>query len=279
MLASTRCAAGPLPADAAPLRKVAASRKSAISEFAVDAKVLIERLSFTHLVELLAIEDPLKRAFYEVECMRGNWAVRALKRQIATLYFERSGLSADKAKLAAMVRQGAALAEPRLAIRDPYVFEFLGLRARDAVAESDLEAALVDHLREFLLELGHGFCLEAQQKSILIGKTRGFVDLVFYHRILKCHVLVELKVDKFTHEHIGQLNTYVSWYRRHMMADGDNPPVGLLLCTDKDHTLVEYALASMDNQLFVSRYQLELPSQEELRRFLESTRKQVGEDL
>ena len=279
LLASTRCAAGPLPADAAPLRKVAASRKSAISEFAVDAKVLIERLSFTHLVELLAIEDPLKRAFYEVECMRGNWAVRALKRQIATLYFERSGLSADKAKLAAMVRQGAALAEPRLAIRDPYVFEFLGLRARDAVAESDLEAALVDHLREFLLELGHGFCLEAQQKSILIGKTRGFVDLVFYHRILKCHVLVELKVDKFTHEHIGQLNTYVSWYRRHMMADGDNPPVGLLLCTDKDHTLVEYALASMDNQLFVSRYQLELPSQEELRRFLESTRKQVGEDL
>ncbi len=269
----------PLPADAAPLRKLAASRKSVISDLAVDAQLLIERLSFTHLVELLAIEDPLKRAFYEIECMRGNWAVRALKRQIATLYFERSGLSANKEKLADMVRQGAALAEPRLAIRDPYIFEFLGLRAQDAVAESDLEAALVDHLREFLLELGHGFCLEAQQKSILIGKTRGFVDLVFYHRILKCHVLVELKVDKFTHEHIGQLNTYVSWYRRHMMAEGDNPPVGLLLCTDKDHTLVEYALASMDNQLFVSRYQLELPSQEDLRRFLESTRKQVGGDL
>jgi predicted nuclease of restriction endonuclease-like (RecB) superfamily len=258
---------------------LAASRKSVISELAVDAQLLIERLSFTHLVELLAIEDPLKRAFYEIECMRGNWAVRALKRQIATLYFERSGLSANKEKLADMVRQGTALAEPRLAIRDPYIFEFLGLRAQDAVAESDLEAALVDHLREFLLELGHGFCLEAQQKSILIGKTRGFVDLVFYHRILKCHVLVELKVDKFTHEHIGQLNTYVSWYRRHMMAEGDNPPVGLLLCTDKDHTLVEYALASMDNQLFVSRYQLELPSQEDLRRFLESTRKQVGGDL
>ena len=175
-----------------------------------------------------------------------------------------------------MVRQGIEAAEPRLAIRDPYIFEFLGLRAQDAIAESDLEAALVANLREFLLELGHGFCLEAQQKSIVIGKTRGFVDLVFYHRILKCHLLVELKVDKFTHEHIGQLNTYVTWYRQHMMSEGDNPPIGLLLCTDRDHTLVEYATASMDNRLFVSKYQLELPSKEELQKFLESMRKEFG---
>jgi len=236
---------------------------------------LFTTLSFSHLAELISIEDPLKRAFYEIECIRGNWAVRALKRQIDTLYFERSALSKDKEKLAAMVRQGIEAAEPRLAIRDPYIFEFLGLRAQDAVAESDLEAALAANLREFLLELGHGFCLEAQQKSILIGKTHGFVDLVFYHRILKCHVLVELKVDKFTHEHIGQLNTYVTWYRKHMMMAGDNPPVGLLLCTDQDHTLVEYATASMDNQLFVSKYQLELPSKEELQKFLEITRKEV----
>ena len=237
---------------------------------------LLSALSFTHLAELVPIDDPLKRAFYEIECIRGNWSVRQLKRQIATLYFERSALSRDKEKLAAMVNAGAERAEPRLAVRDPYIFEFLGLRAKDAVAETDLEAGLVENLRDFLLELGHGFCLEAQQKSIVIGNTRGFVDLVFYHRSLKCHVLVDLKVDEFRHEHIGQLNTYVTWYRRHMMAEGDNPPVGLLLCTGKDHALVEYALAAVDNRLFVSKYLLELPSKEDLTRFIEEKRREVG---
>ena len=265
-----------LPANSRVSRDALAIRKSVISEFAIDPRNLVERLSFTHLIELIAIASPLKRAFYEIECIRGNWSVRTLKRQIATLYFARSGLSKDKAKLAAIVKAGAETAEPKLAIRDPYIFEFLGLRAKDAAEETDVEAALVANLREFLLELGHGFCLEAQQKSIVIGKTRGFVDLVFYHRILKCHVLVELKVDKFTHEHIGQLNTYVTWYRKHMMAEGDNPPVGLLLCTDQDHTLVEYATASIDNRLFVSKYQLELPSKEELQRFLETKRKEAS---
>ena len=245
-----------------------AIRESLSPELGAPLPVLISRLSFSHIAELITIEDPLKRAFYEIECIRGNWSVRALRRQIATLYFERSGLSKDKEKLAAMVKKGVETAEPKLAIRDPYIFEFLGLRAKDAVAESDLEAALVENLREFLLELGHGFCLEAQQKSIVIGKTRGFVDLVFYHRILKCHVLVELKVDEFQHEHLGQLNTYVTWYRKHMMSAGDNPPVGLLLCTGKDHALVEYATASVDNQLFVSKYAVELPSKAELEKFL-----------
>ena len=167
-----------------------------------------------------------------------------------------------------MVQKGVETNEPKLDIRDPYVFEFLGLRAKDAMAESDLEAALVENLREFLLELGHGFCLEAQQRSIVIGNTRGFVDLVFYHRILKCHVLVELKVDEFKHAHLGQLNTYVTWYRQHMMAEGDNPPVGLLLCTGRDRALVRYATASVDNRLFVSKYVLELPSKNELEKFL-----------
>ncbi len=186
------------------------TRKSVISELGADSWTLVQRLSFTHLVELLALEDPLKRAFYEIECIRGNWSVRALKRQIATLYYERSGLSMDKEKIADMAHSAAEKAEPKLAIRDPYIFEFLGLKASEAVSESNLEAALLDNLHEFLMELGHGFCLEARQKSIVIGKTRGFVDLVFYHRILKCHVLIELKVDKFTHEHLGQLNTYSS---------------------------------------------------------------------
>jgi predicted nuclease of restriction endonuclease-like (RecB) superfamily len=251
------------------------SAASRVATSPLSGKVVLDRLSYSHIELLLEIDDPLKRAFYEIECIRGNWSVRAINRQIAALYYERSGLSTDKEKLAALTHAAAEQAEPKLAIRDPYVFEFLGLRPQEAVRESDLEAALLEKLQDFLLELGHGFCFEARQKSILIGKTRGFVDLVFYHRILKCHVLIELKVDEFRHEHLGQLSTYVSWYRRHMMAENDNPPVGLLLCTQKDHVLVEYALAGIDNRLFVSKYQLELPRKEDLQRFLEEKRAEM----
>jgi predicted nuclease of restriction endonuclease-like (RecB) superfamily len=250
-------------------------RETVSPELEIPGKTLLSKLSFSHLAELLEIDDPLKRAFYEIECIRGNWSVRALKRQIATLYCERSGLSADKEHVAALAHAAAEQAEPKLAIRDPYIFEFLGLRPQDAASESRLEDALLDKLQDFLLELGQGFCFEARQKSILIGKTRGFVDLVFYHRILKCHVLIELKVDEFRHEHLGQLGTYVTWYRKHMMAEGDNPPVGLLLCTQKDHALVEYALAGLDDRLFVSKYQLELPRKEDLQRFLEEKRREI----
>jgi predicted nuclease of restriction endonuclease-like (RecB) superfamily len=249
-------------------------REAAPPESGLSGKELITRLSFSHFVELLAVEDLLKRAFYEIECIRGNWGSRELKRQIASLYFERSGLSRDKAKLATLAHAGAETAEPRLAIRDPYIFEFLGLKAREVMSESHLEDQLLDKLQEFLLELGHGFCFEARQKRILIGDTYGFIDLVFYHRILKCHVLIELKLQEFSHENIGQINTYVSWYARNMMAEGDNPPIGILLCTQKDHALAEYALAGMDNQLFVSKYQLHLPKREQLQRELERTLKE-----
>lgn len=238
---------------------------------------LVDRLSFTHFVELIKLEVPLKRTFYEIECILGNWSVRELKRQIGSLYYERSGLSMNKEKLAELVQAGADQAEPKLVVRDPYIFEFLGIKPREVMHESALENALLDKLHDFLLELGHGFCFEARQKRILIGDTHGFVDLVFYHRILKCHVLVELKVESFTHENLGQLNTYVSWYRKNMMTDGDNPPVGILLCTQKDHALAEYALAGMDNHLFVSKYQLELPGKEEIQRFLEEKMREVGD--
>jgi predicted nuclease of restriction endonuclease-like (RecB) superfamily len=230
---------------------------------------LIERLSFTHIIELLQCDDPIKRAFYEIECIRGEWSVRELKRQMASLYYERSGLSLDKAKLAELTQQGADQTKSKLPIRDPYIFEFLGLKPREVMSESDLEAQLLDKLEEFLLELGHGFCFEARQKRILIGDEHFFVDMVFYHRILKCHVLIELKLEKFSHENIGQLNTYVSWYRKNMMTRGDSPPVGILLCSRKDHALVEYALAGMDNNLFVSKYLLEMPKKEEIQRFIE----------
>ena len=248
-----------------------AIRESATPESAspTPAGDLLEKLSFTHLAELIQIEDSGKRAFYEAESIRGVWSVRELKRQIASLYYERSELSTDKARLAARTQESAVPPAPTFPIRDPYVFEFLGLKPQEVMGESQLEDQLLDHLQTFLLELGHGFCFEAQQKRILIGESHGFIDLVFYHRILKCHVLVELKLQAFSHEAAGQLNTYVTWYARHMMSEGDNPPIGILLCTQKDHALAEYALAGMDNQLFVSRYQLELPSREVLQRFLE----------
>ena len=143
----------------------------------------------------------------------------------------------------------------------------------EVLPESDLEAALIEKVQTFLLELGYGFCFEARQKRLLIGGEYCFVDLVFYHRVLKCHVLVELKVDKFSHEHLGQLNTYVSYYRMNEMTAGDQPPVGILLCTDKNHALVEYALAGMDNRLFVSKYQLELPEPEALKRYIDEQRR------
>ena len=181
---------------------------------------LIHRLSFTHLNELIQLPDDTQRRFYEIECIRGNWSVRELRRQIASLYYQRSGLSKDKDKLSAMAHAAAETLQPAHIIRDPYVFEFLGLRSRDVMAESDLEDALLDRLQDFLLELGHGFCFEARQKRILIGDEHFFIDLVFYHRILKCHILVELKTDAFRHEHLGQLNTYVAYYKKHQMTPG-----------------------------------------------------------
>jgi len=229
----------------------------------------MNRLSYSHFEELTELKDLLKRSFYEAECLQGNWSVRELKRQIASLYYERSGLSKNKKKLSLITQSKAEPLAAKQIIRDPYVFEFLGLKPREVLGESSLENALLDKLQDFLLELGHGFCFEARQKRVLIGGEHFFVDLVFYHRILKCHVLIELKVDNFKHEYLGQLNTYVNWYRKHETSEGDNPPVGILLCTRKNHALVEYALAGMDNKLFVSKYQLELPKKEAIRRFLE----------
>ena len=236
---------------------------------------LIHRLSFTHLTELIQLPDDTQRRFYELECIRGNWSVRELRRQIDSLYYQRSGLSKNKAKLSAKAHAKAETLQPAQIIRDPYVFEFLGLRAQDAMGESDLEDALLDRLQEFLLEMGHGFCFEARQKRLLIGDEHFFVDLVFYHRVLKCHVLVELKTTAFSHEHLGQLNTYVAYYKKHEMTPGDQPPIGILLCTRKNEALVEFALGDLPNKLFVSRYAVEMPKKREMEAFL----KQLGKEL
>lgn len=238
---------------------------------------LLHRLSYTHFEELVAIEDPLKRSFYEEECVRGNWSVRELQRQIGSLYYERTAMSKDKKRLARTVLGKAELMNPSQVIRDPYIFEFLGLHPHEALSEANLEGQLIDRLQEFLLELGRGFCFEARQKRILIGGEHFFVDLVFYHRILKCHVLIELKVDTFSHEYLGQLNTYVNWFRHNEMTGDDNPPIGILLCTRKNEALVEYALAGMDNKLFVSKYQVALPGKEEIRHFIEEQIRNDGD--
>jgi predicted nuclease of restriction endonuclease-like (RecB) superfamily len=244
------------------------SAESTRPGFAPSVGQLLEQLTFSHFVELLRIEDPLQRAFYEMECVKGVWSVRELKRQIGSLLFERLGLSTDKEKLLRLTAEEVKPSLPADIIKDPYIFEFLGLAPKEVFREKDLETALLDHLQEFLLELGNGFCFEDRQKKIRIGHSDYFVDLVFYHRKLHCHVLIELKVEPFNHANAGQLNTYVNYYRKHEMAEGDNPPIGLLLCTGKDHALVEYALGGMDENLFVSTYKVALPKAEELEAFL-----------
>lgn len=238
----------------------------------------LHRLSFSHLAELQELPDETQRRFYEVECIRGNWSVRELRRQIASLYYERSGLSKDKAKLSKIAHSTAETLQPTHLIRDPYIFEFLGLRSRDTMGESDLEDALLERLQEFLLEMGHGFCFEARQKRILIGGEHFFVDLVFYHRVLKCHVLVELKTQAFSHENLGQLNTYVAYYKKHEMTAGDQPPIGILLCTRKNQALVEFALGDLPNSLFVSNYAVEMPDKAAMEKFLKHLGKELGHD-
>jgi predicted nuclease of restriction endonuclease-like (RecB) superfamily len=266
-----------------PLKALTAEPTIARSANAQFDDRVVNQLSYSHFELLVRLDLPEKRAFYEDQCINGSWSVRQLKRQINSLLFERSQLSTNPKKLVEhKSRSNASLSENsgsrEFPIRDPYVFEFLGLRPREVMSESHLEDELLDKLQEFLIELGQGFCFEARQRRMLIGDTYYFIDLVFYHRILKCHVLVDLKLDEFTHEHIGQLNTYVSWYDRNIRIEGDNPPIGILLCTDRDHALVEYALAGMDNALFVSRYQLELPSKEELAAQIEQERSRIERD-
>ena len=235
-------------------------------KFMTPAKELISKLSFSHIREIMTQDDPLARFFYETECIKGTWSVRELRRQISTNLYFRSGASQDPKKLLASITPETN--SPALVIRQPFTFEFLGLQAKDVITEGDLEDALITHLQDFLLELGKGFCFEARQKRMIIDDEYYFADLVFYNRLLHCNVIVELKNDEFRHEYLGQLNAYVSYYKENEMHEGDNPPVGILLCTRKGKKMVEYAIAGMDNNLFVSTYMLQLPDKATLEKFL-----------
>jgi len=241
----------------------------------------ILQFSWTHLIELLRLDDPWKRAFYENECLLGGWSVRQLQRQIGALLYERTGLSKNKRAVVARARRQAAEAPATIEelIRDPYVLEFTGLADRAAYSENDLESALLDHVQGFLLELGTGFCFEARQFRITVGNEHDRIDLVFYHRRLRCHVIVDLKIRAFAHADAGQMNFYLNYFRQHMMSPGDQPPVGILLCSDKDETKVEYATAGLSQKLFVSRYLVALPSAKQLKQFVERDRARFEQSL
>ena len=246
---------------------------TASHQFITKPEILIGNLSFSHIREILVIDDSFERFFYETECMRCNWSVRELRRQIKTNLFVRAGISKNSESL--LMKSEDCYNGNLLTIKDPFTFEFLGLEAKDAVTESDLEQALMDHLQEFMIELGQGFCFEARQKRIIIDDKYYFIDLVFYNRLLHCNVIIELKNDEFKHEDLGQLNAYVGYYKTNEMVKGDNPPVGILLCTDKGSQMVEYALSGVDNQLFVSTYMLHLPDKK-LKEFILKEMKEMG---
>jgi predicted nuclease of restriction endonuclease-like (RecB) superfamily len=236
---------------------------------------IFTQISYTHFVELIKIKEPTKRKFYELSIIKNTLSVRELERQIATLTYERVGLSANT-DLAFQELKNKVIPETTDdAIKSIYFFDFLNLPNTHLVQESQLEEALINHLEKFIIELGNGFCFEARQKRILIDDEYCFVDLVFYHRLLKCHILIELKVDKFKHEHLSQLNSYVGCYNDQVKQIDDNPTIGILLCTEKGNKMVEYALAGMEEKLFVSKYLVQLPQKEQLIQFIENELKKT----
>lgn len=251
------------------------TNKQANHSILTPPEVLISKLSYTHFELLIKVSDQLKRTFYELECIKGTWSVRELKRQISSLYFERSGLSQNPEKLSEMILQKSQPQSPKDIIKNIYSFEFLDLGIQSIVEESDLETALLNHLQQFIIEMGNGFCFEARQKRLLIGDSYYFIDLVFYHRVLKCHVLIELKIGAFEHGDIGQLNTYLNFFKEELMESNDNPPVGILLVAEKDQALVKYATAGLDDNLFVQQYLLQLPNLEQLKAKLENELKNL----
>lgn len=236
-------------------------------------KSIFKKISFSHFIELIKIENNIKRKFYELSTIKKTLSVRELENQIATLTFERVGLS-ENIELAFNELENKINPQTVTdAVKSIYVFDFLELPNAHLIQENQLEEALLNHLEKFIIELGNGFCFEARQKRLLIDEEYYFVDLVFYHRLLKCHILIELKVDKFKHEHLSQLNSYVACYNDTVKQIDDNPTIGILLCTEKGNKMVEYALAGMDEKLFVSKYLVALPKKEQLIAFLENEMK------
>ena len=236
------------------------------------------QLSWSHYVELLAIDDLLERGFYEKQAMAEKWSVKELQRQKRSSLFLRLAAGKDKDAILQLSQQGQLVAQPSDLLRDPFVFEFLKIPEPHSVSETDLETRLCDHLQSFLLEFGKGFTFVGRQYRVPINNTPFRVDLVFYHRILRCFVLIDLKIKTVEHHDIGQMNLYLGYFAAEENAEGDNPPIGIILSRDKNELLVEYATYQMNSQLFVQKYELYLPNREELRRELELTLREAAEN-
>lgn len=261
--------------------KLIAQKSQSLSDqsLQVPTEKLLRTCSFTHFIELVKIEDELKRTFYEVETIKGNWSVRELKRQVESLLYERVGLSVDKKSLLQSLENQKEVFNPKSIIKEPYILEFTGLETKESYSENDLESALLHHIEDFLLELGTGFCFEARQKRISIDNEHDRIDLVFYHRVLKCHILVDLKVRAFSYADVGQMNFYLNYYKNEISMQGDNPPIGIILCTEKNNVKVEYATAGLDENLFVSKYKIVLPTTKELEDLVKEDLEELNREI
>ena len=234
-----------------------------------DSNFLVSRLTFSHFIELIKADNLIKRTFYEIESIKNNWKVRELQRAIETSLYERTGLSTNKVAVIEKIKEGLVL-ETIDVIRNPYILEFLELEEKAEFSENDLEIAIINDLQGFLIELGRGFCFEARQKRITFDNKHYHIDLVFYHRILKCHVLIDLKIGAFDHADAGQMNMYLNYFVENEMTLGDNAPIGIILCAQKNESLVRYATGNLSQQIFVSKYLINLPDEEELIAFIKA---------
>ena len=246
------------------------------NELTFEPEVLLSTLHFSHFVELINIDDTLKRSFYEVQAIKNNWSARELGRAINTMLYERTGLSTDKEQVVKNFKAD----KPTIAeiIKNPFFLEFIGLEEKPHYTETDLEQAIINHLQTFLTELGRGFCFEARQKRITFDNKHYRIDLVFYHRILKCHILIDLKIGSFDHGDAGQMNMYLNYFAKNEKTEGDNPPVGIILCADKNDSSVEYTTTGLSNEVFVSKYLVQLPSKAELENFITRELNQLEEE-
>jgi predicted nuclease of restriction endonuclease-like (RecB) superfamily len=259
--------------------------QSLIGQFSLEKKVksiaienpnlFISKVSFTHILEFIKIEESLQRSFYEIQTIKNGWTVRQLQREINSLLYERIGLSSNKDLMFDKLKNDNFNCFSEI-IKSPYILEFLNIPEKAEYSENDLEQEIINHLQQFLIELGRGFCFEARQKRISFNNKHYRIDLVFYHRILKCHILIDLKIGEFDHSDAGQMNVYLNYFKENEMSENDNPPIGIILCSQKDTALVHYATGGLSQEVFVSKYKLQLPTEAELRALIENDVKSFG---
>jgi len=233
-------------------------------------QTLSGQLSWSHYIELLKCDDDMERNFYEKQCIMERWSCRELKRQKNSMLFHRLALSTDKDGVLKLSQKGQIVKQPEDIIKDPYVLEFVGLDSKPHYLEGDLHKALIDNMKDFLLELGRGFALICSQYHITLAGRHFYCDLVFYHAILKCYVLIDLKRGEIQHEDIGQMNLYINYFKKEVCQPDDNPPIGIVLGASKNDIIMEYAMEGISNQLFAAKYQLYMPKREELQKRLDA---------